>query len=343
MTTDVTLCECFARDGLQHEPDFIATDVKRALIERFAALGFTRIEATSYSNPKIVPQFADASDLLAVLPRKDGVFYKATCANFRAAERALLDASNGIGVNEISMLVSASETHSQKNLNRSRSEQWHNVREVAAMTGKRFRVIGTVSVAFGCPFEGAVDPGVVVADAARFAEIGVLHVAIGDTTGMATPHSVKAMFERIAREVPQVTPVAHFHDTRGTGLANYVAAYDAGVRFFDSAFGGVGGHPAKVQYGGGYTGNVCTEDLVSLFESMGINTGIDLDGLLDTARYCEQVLGRELHGRVTRSGLNSFKASSRAEDGAGLLNARGKSVSVDEMDPARLLRNGAGK
>ena len=109
MTADVTICECFARDGLQHEPDFIATDTKRALIERFAALGFTRIEATSYSNPKIVPQFADASELLTVLPRKDGVFYKATCANFRAAERALQDASNGIGVNEISMLVSASE------------------------------------------------------------------------------------------------------------------------------------------------------------------------------------------------------------------------------------------
>ena len=343
MTADVTICECFARDGLQHEPDFIATGTKRALIERFAALGFTRIEATSYSNPKVVPQFADASDLLKTLPRREGVFYKATCANFRAAERALIDAADGIGVNEISMLVSATEAHTQKNLNRTRSEQWHNVRDVAAMTGKRFRVIGTVSVAFGCPFEGAVDPAVVVADAQRFAEIGVLHVAIGDTTGMATPLSVKAMFERLQREVPQVTPIAHFHDTRGTGLANYVAAYETGVRFFDSAFGGVGGHPAKVQYGGGYTGNVCTEDLVNLFETMGIDTGIDLDGLLDTARYCEQVLGRELHGRVTRSGLSSFVASSRAEDGAGLLSARGKSVSSEEMDPARLLRSAAGK
>ena len=313
MTADVTICECFARDGLQHEPDFIATDTKRALIERFAALGFTRIEATSYSNPKIVPQFADASELLTVLPRKDGVFYKATCANFRAAERALQDASNGIGVNEISMLVSASETHTQKNLKRTRSEQWHNVRDVAAMTGKRFRLIGTVSVAFGCPFEGAVDAAVVLADAQRFADIGVTHVAIGDTTGMATPVTVKALFERLQRELPQVTPIAHFHDTRGTALANYVAAYEAGVRYFDSAFGGVGGHPAKVHYGGGHTGNACTEDLVGLFESMGIRTGIDLDGLLETARFCEQVLGRELHSRVAQSGLNPLIARVAAQ------------------------------
>jgi hydroxymethylglutaryl-CoA lyase len=175
---------------------------------------------------------------------------------------------------------------------------------MAQAAGNRFRIIGTVSVAFGCPFEGRVDPDVVLADAARFAALDVTHVAIGDTTGMATPLSVKALFAQLAREVPQVTPVAHFHDTRGTGLANYVAAYEAGVRFFDSSFGGVGGHPAKVKYGGGFTGNVCTEDLVDLFEAMGIRTGICLDALIDTARLCEEALGRELHGRVTRSGLN---------------------------------------
>ena len=304
MSADVTICECFARDGLQHEPDFVATDLKRQLIERFAALGFSRIEATSYSNPKVVPQFADASDLLKQLPRKDGVFYKATCANVRAVERALTDADAGFGANEISFLVSATEAHTQKNLKRSREEQWQNVREMAQAAGKRFRIIGTVSVAFGCPFEGRVDPAVVVADAARFAELGVTHVAIGDTTGMATPLSVKAMFGQLAREVPGIAPVAHFHDTRGTGLANYIAAYEAGVRFFDASFGGVGGHPAKVKYGGGFTGNVCSEDLVDLFESMGIRTGISLEGLIDTARFCEEALGRELHGRVTRSGLN---------------------------------------
>jgi hydroxymethylglutaryl-CoA lyase len=293
----VTLCECFARDGLQHEPAFIPTDAKRALIERFAALGLPRIEATSYSNPKLVPQFADASELLRGLPRKDGIHYKATCANPKAVERALADLDAGFGVNEISLLVSASEAHTRKNLNRTRDEQWANVEAMARMANGRFRLVGTVSVAFGCPFEGKVDQGVVAADVARFLALGVEHVALGDTTGLATPKTVKDMVRRMPAGAALI---AHFHDTRGTGLVNCVAAYEAGVRYFDSSFGGVGGHPAKVQYGGGYTGNVCTEDLVSLFESMGIGTGIDLDRLIDAARHCERVLGRELHGRVTR-------------------------------------------
>ena len=298
--SDVTLCECFARDGLQHEPAFVPTETKRALIERFAALGFPRIEATSYANPRVVPQFADASELLKSLPRRAGTFYKATCANPRAVERALADLEAGYGVNEISLLVSATESHTQKNLNRTRAGQWANVEEMVRLARGRFRLVGTVSVAFGCPFEGRVDPGVVADDVARFVSLGVAHVALGDTTGLATPKSVRDMLRRMPAGA---TPIAHFHDTRGTGLVNCVTAYEAGVRFFDASFGGVGGHPAKVQYGGGYTGNVCTEDLVNLFESMGIETGVDLEGLLDAARLCEQVLGRELHGRVTRSGL----------------------------------------
>jgi hydroxymethylglutaryl-CoA lyase len=296
----VTLCECFARDGLQHEPAFVPTGTKRALIERFAALGFPRIEATSYSNPKVVPQFADASELLRGLPRREGTYYKATCANPKAVERALADLDAGFGVNEISLLVSASEAHTQKNLNRTRAEQWENIESMVRLAKQRFRLVGTVSVAFGCPFEGKVEPGVVAGDVARFVALGVAHVALGDTTGLATPPTVKDMVGRMPR---QATLIAHFHDTRGTGLVNTIAAYEAGVRYFDASFGGVGGHPTKVQYGEGHTGNVCTEDLVNLFESMGIDTGIDLEALLDTARYCEQVLGRELHGRVTRSGL----------------------------------------
>jgi hydroxymethylglutaryl-CoA lyase len=297
---DVTLCECFARDGLQHEPAFVPTATKRALVERFAALGFPRVEATSYSNPKVVPQFADASELLRTLSRLPSTYYKATCANLKAVERALVDLDGGYGASEVSLLVSATESHTRKNLNRSRAEQWDNIAAMAAAAKGRFRMVGTVSVAFGCPFEGRVDPVSVIADVEKFCELGVEHVALGDTTGMATPHTVKELFSNIESAVP----IAHFHDTRGTGLVNCVAAYEAGVRHFDSSFGGVGGHPAKVKYGGGFTGNVCTEDLVNLFESMGIDTGVDLDGLLATAEFCEQALGRELYGRVTRSGLN---------------------------------------
>ena len=298
--SDVTLCECFARDGLQHEPAFVPTETKRALVERFAALGFPRVEATSYSNPKVVPQFADASEVLKSVQRKSGTFYKATCANVKAVERALADLDAGYGANEISLLVSATESHTQKNLNRTRAEQWQNIADMVKAAQGRFRMVGTVSVAFGCPFEGKVEADSVLSDVEHFRALGVDHVALGDTTGMATPLSVKKIFSKLKG----VTPIAHFHDTCGTGLVNYVAAYEAWVRHFDSSFGGVGGHPAKVKYGGGYTGNVCTEDLVNLFESMGIDTGIDVDGLLETAELCEQTLGRELYGRVTRSGVN---------------------------------------
>ncbi len=301
--SEVILCECFARDGLQHEPAFVPTATKRALVERFAALGFPRVEATSYSNPKVVPQFADASELLKSIEKKPGVFYKATCANVKAVERALADLDAGHGANEISLLVSATESHTQKNLNRTRAEQWDNIAAMVRAAQGRFRMVGTISVAFGCPFEGKVDPASVLADLGRFLDLGVTHVALGDTTGMGTPTAVNKMFSAAAN-LKGLVPIAHFHDSRGTGLVNYVAAYEAGVRHFDSSFGGVGGHPAKVKYGGGFTGNVCTEDLVNLFESMGIDTGIDVDGLLATAELCEQALGRELHGRVTRSGLN---------------------------------------
>jgi hydroxymethylglutaryl-CoA lyase len=319
--SDVTLCECFARDGLQHEAAFVPTTTKVALIARFAALGFGRVEATSYSNPRVVPQFADASEVLRALPRHPGVFYKATCANVRAVERALADAQAGFGANEISLLVSASEAHSLRNLRQSRADQWRNVEAMAAAAGGRFRLVGTVSVAFGCPFEGAVDPAVVVADVGRFAALGVRHVALGDTTGLATPVTIRALVRRLLAEYPEVTPIAHFHDTRGTGLANCVAALDAGVTHFDSAIGGVGGHPARVRYGDGHTGNVCTEDLVSLLESMGMRTGLDPDALLDAVRACEEALGRPLQGRVAASGLHpAFAARASANASAASFN-----------------------
>jgi hydroxymethylglutaryl-CoA lyase len=310
--SDIVLCECFVRDGLQHEEAFVSTDTKVELIAAFAAAGFSRVEATSYSNPKVVPQFADASEVLRALPRQEGVWYKATCANVRAVERAVADLDAGYGANEISLLVSASESHSQRNLKRSRDDQWGNIASMAAAAAGRFRMIGTISVAFGCPFEGHVDADSVLEDARRFAELGVSHVTLGDTTGMAQPHAVRALYNRLGQELPQVTPVAHFHDTRGTGLANYVAALDAGVLYFDSAFGGVGGHPAKVKYGGGHTGNVATEDLISLFESMGVSTGVQLDRVMALSQRCREVLGRPLHSRVADAGLNPLIAPAPA-------------------------------
>jgi hydroxymethylglutaryl-CoA lyase len=303
MAEIATICECFARDGLQHEDAFLATADKIGAIDAFTAAGFPRIEATSYSNPERVPAFRDASEVLAGIRRATGVHYKATCPNVRAVQRALADLDAGRGATELSLLISASETHSQRNLRTGRAAQWKNIAEMVSAAGGRFRLVGVISVAFGCPFEGRVDPGVVVDDIARFADLGVSLVALGDTTGLASPRAVRAVFRRVATELPSVTAIAHFHNTRGTGLANCLAALEAGCRHFDSAFGGVGGHPAQIQYGGGFTGNVATEDLVNLLESEGISTGLDLDRVMAASQLCERLLGRSLHSMVARAGL----------------------------------------
>jgi hydroxymethylglutaryl-CoA lyase len=312
MSEGIVICECFARDGLQHEAHAPPTAEKIALIDAFTRLGFRRIEATSYSHPDHVPAFRDASSVLAGIVRRDGVFYKATCPNARAVQRAVADLDAGAGANELSLLVSATERHTQRNLRTSRDRQWKNVAEMVLEASGRFRLVGVISVAFGCPFEGAVDPGVVLADIARFAELGVAIVTLGDTTGMAHPTMVRNVFRRVGGELPGVTPVAHFHNTRGTGLANCLAALEAGCRYFDAAFGGVGGHPVQIQYGGGFTGNVATEDLVNLLEVEGFSTGLNLDALLEVSRRCEGVLGRELDSMVARSGFGPLPKRSFA-------------------------------
>lgn len=306
--SSIVICECFARDGLQHETVAVSTAQKIRLIDAFTDTGFMRIEATSYSHPGQLPVFADAGDVLAGITRKHGVWYKATCPNAKAVVRALADLEAGRGANEISLLVSATESHTQRNLRTTRAGQWQRIAEMTAAAGNRFRLVGVISVALGCPFEGAVDPDCVVADVRRFADRGVGIVAIGDTTGLATPRSVRSLFERLHREAPGITIVAHFHNTRGTGLANAVAAYEAGCRHFDTSFGGVGGHPVSITYGGGRTGNVATEDLVNLFESEGIATGLDLDRMMEASRLCESVLGRPLDSMVARAGLGLMRS-----------------------------------
>ncbi|MFA7438223.1 hydroxymethylglutaryl-CoA lyase [Castellaniella sp.] len=300
----VVICECFCRDGLQHEPGILDVATKVSLIDRFSRIGFHRIEATSYANPTVIKQFADASEVLRLIHRAPGVYYKATCPNPRAVLRALEDLRRGCGPNEISILISASDSHSRKNLKRSRAQQWDNVREMMVLAQGHFRVIGTISVAFGCPFEGAVPVQRVLEDARTLYALGVRHITLGDTTGMASPKAVRALFSALLAELPEVIAIAHFHDSRATALVNCMAAYEVGVRHFDSAIGGVGGHPHGLEYGGGYTGNTCTEDLVGLFESCGIATGLDHDLLIATSKECETVLGRPLESRVARTGWN---------------------------------------
>lgn len=299
----VTICECFARDGLQHETAEVPTATKVALIDAMTAAGFPRIEVTSYSHPVRVPVFGDASAVLAGISRKAGVGYKATCPNERAVSRALADLDAGHGATEISFLASATEAHTERNLRTTRAGQWDRIAGMSRLAEGRFTVVGVLSVALGCPFEGAVDPGQVVADAARFADAGATLLTVGDTVGTGTPSSVRHLFRRLLDEVPQITPVAHFHDTRGSGIANCMAALEAGCTHFDSALGGVGGHPAQISYGQGRTGNVATEDLVCLLEAEGIATGLDLDAMMRLSERCEEALDRQLDSKVARAGL----------------------------------------
>lgn len=302
-TPQVILCECFARDGLQHESVIVPAQAKTAMLERIADCGFQRIEITSFSHPKYVPQFADADAVLAAVRPRPGVLFKATCPNPSAVKRALAAQSAGRGPEEISFLVSASEGHTQRNLRRSRAEQWAQVEEMAQLAGTSFITVGTISVAFDCPFDGPTPPARIVEDAQRFVALGVDRIAIGDTIGSGTPPRVKALMQGLRAELPaHVVLIAHFHDSRGTGIANCVAALEAGVTHFDTALGGAGGHPAEITYGEGFTGNVCTEDLASLFEAMGVRTGLDIDALHETGRAAEALLGRRLYGRTTRLG-----------------------------------------
>ena len=299
-TLPLVLCECFARDGLQHETAAIPAEAKIAMINRIAEVGFKRIEITSFSHPKHVPQFADAEQVLKGVKRYDDVLFKATCPNPQAVRRALEAQEGGWGPEEISLLVSASEGHTQKNLRRSREEQWANVAEMAALAAGQFVMVGTISVAFDCPFDGPTAPERVLEDAERFAAMGVTRIAIGDTIGSATPPRVRDLIGWLHGALPEATFIAHFHDSRGTGVANTLAAIEAGLTHADCALGGTGGHPAKIAYGEGFTGNTCTEDLATALAAMGYETGLDMARLRAAGEEAERLLGRTLHSKTVR-------------------------------------------
>jgi hydroxymethylglutaryl-CoA lyase len=296
----VVICECFARDGLQHETTILPAEAKIAMIDRIADCGFRRIEITSFAHPKHVPQFADAEAVLKGVRRRPGVLFKATCPNPQAVRRALEAQQGGWGPEELSLLVSASEGHTARNLRRTREEQWANVAEMAALARDAFVMVGTISVAFDCPFDGPTAPERVLEDARRFADLGVTRIAIGDTIGSATPPRVRDLIGWLHGALPTATFIAHFHDSRGTGIANTLAAIEAGLTHADTALGGTGGHPAKIAYGEGFTGNTGTEDLVTALEAMGFDTGLDLAAMRAAGLEAERLLGRTLHSRTVR-------------------------------------------
>lgn len=290
----VCITEVGLRDGLQMESRFIPTETKLRLLEALMDAGVRHIEATSFVSPRAVPQLRDAAELLAAVRRRPGVVLAVLAPNLRGVERAI-DAQ----ADEAVVFVSASESHNQKNLNRSIARSLQDVREIAAAArGSAIALRGAIACAFGCPFEGDVSLQRVREIAQTYADLGFGGLVLGDTTGMATPPLVARTLAMLRQSLPALALTLHFHNTRGLGLVNVMQGLAYGVSDFEASLGGIGGCP----FAPGATGNICTEDTVHLMHELGVETGIDLNALIGVAHELQRVLGRDLPGQVMRSG-----------------------------------------
>ncbi len=298
MTKQVRLHEVSLRDGLQNEPEILPAAVKLGLLERLVAAGFTDIEVTSFVRPRFVPQLADAAEVARNLPQAEGVRFWALVPNPVGLDRAL-DAE----IRHIATFLSSSETHNKKNVNRTIAESLSGLRRViGTAVGEGLEVRAYVSTVFGCPYEGPIDVERVLDLSLELLDCGAGQLSLGDTTGVANPIQVRQVLDRLVEGgVPLERIAVHFHDTRGTALVNSWAAWERGVRIFDGAIAGVGGCP----YAPGAAGNVATEDLLWLFDQVGVETGVDFDRACEAGGYLEEVLGRPLPGRVHRSWMGS--------------------------------------
>ena len=292
----VRLREVGPRDGFQNEPETIPTAEKARLVGMLADAGFRRIELTSFVRPDVIPQLADAEELLDAYEKRPGVSYSVLIPNERGLDRALARRER---FDEVNLFLSASETHNQRNVNRSIAESLAGLeRVIGRARAEGLRCEGVISTSFGCPYEGEVPVERVMEIAERLAEAGCEEIAFGDTTGMANPRQVGEFFAVARERLEGVELTAHFHNTRGQGLANVLAALEQGVDSFESAFGELGGCPVPP----GSTGNIASEDLVSMLEEMGIATGIDLERLLEASRRVQEMLGRPLGAHVLTAG-----------------------------------------
>ena len=292
----VRIREVGPRDGFQNEPETIATSDKVRLVEMLARTGVRRLEVTSFVRADVIPQLADGREVLERAEIPDEVSVSVLVPNLRGLEAALEVREK---IDEVNVFLSASETHNRRNVNRSVEESLENVEHVLAhATEAGLRCEGVISTSFGCPYEGDVPVERVFEIAQRLAAAGAVEIGFGDTTGMANPVQVGEFFRRAHEELPGVEHTAHFHDTRGQALANVLAALEVGVESFESSFGELGGCPVPK----GATGNIATEDLVSMLHEMGYETGIDLERVVDAARAAQEVLGRPLGSHVLTAG-----------------------------------------
>ncbi|MGF6662861.1 hydroxymethylglutaryl-CoA lyase [Paraburkholderia atlantica] len=288
--------EVAPRDGLQIEPTWVETADKIALINGLSTCGFTRIEAGSFVSPKAIPALRDGEAVFQQIERQAGVIYVALVPNLKGAERAL-----SARADELNLVMSASQTHNRANMRMSCESSlaaFDDIVRRALAAGARLNA--TVATAFGCPFEGRIDEDRVIGIVDAYREMGIEGITLADTTGMANPRQVARLVARVLEALPAAALTLHFHNTRGLGLANVLAAYESGARRFDAALGGLGGCP----FAPGASGNICTEDLVNLCDEMGIPTGIDLPKLLALSRGLPALLGHDVPGQVAKAGRN---------------------------------------
>lgn len=313
----VVVCECWARDGLQSMPVLVPTAQKVEMIDRITAAGFQKVEVTSFSNPKLLPQFADAVEVLRGIRRRPGVSHVVLMPNERGFDRLETCQKEGYGAEEIILMISSSERHNLLNFRMSHLDAMaEHARIMRRAHALGTRIIGCAGTVYGCPVGGDV-PYRDVAKIVRFyLEEGAQTIMLGDTTGMANPIQVRQRIAQLRADFSGAEFIAHFHDTRGTGVVNSVAALEQGLRYVDSSLGAIGGQPATgaAKYSAGFTGNACTEDLVALLEEMGVRTGVDVEAMLEAGRRAEEVLGQRLRSNVIRAGVVIHTESSPAKE-----------------------------
>jgi isopropylmalate/homocitrate/citramalate synthase len=291
--SSVTIVEVGPRDGLQNEAAVVSTADKIEFVNRLGAAGLPVIEVSAFVSPRWVPQLADAGDVFAGIERRPGVRYTALVPNLAGLDRA-----RAAGVGEVAIFAASSETFSLKNINQTIDASLETYRDVAARCAELdIRLRAYLSTAFGCPFEGAVDPVRVSEIAAALIDMGAFEVSVSDTIGIAHPGQVPVVVDAVAQRIPLQQIALHFHDTRGTALANVLTALDLGIQTFDASAGGLGGCP----YAPGATGNLATEDLVYMLDGLGIRTGVNLDALVEAARFIEAGVGHPLPSRYNRA------------------------------------------
>ena len=301
----IVACECWARDGLQSLPMVIPTDHKVEMINRIVGAGFRKLEVTSFSHPKLLPQFADAVEVLQRIDRRPGVSYVVLMPNMKGFERLAVCQAEGYGADEIILMISSSERHNLLNFRMTIDEA---MREHAAIMGRAhalgIRVIGCAGTVYGCPVGGDLSTPEVARIVRFYLDEGAQTIMLGDTTGVANPRLVRARLAELIAEFPEAEFIAHFHDTRGSGIANTLAALEMGLRYVDSSIGAIGGQPATgaAKYSAGHTGNASSEDLIAMLDEMGVETGIDVDALIAAGRRAEEIIGVRLRSNVVLAG-----------------------------------------